>query len=913
MIRNLIATLAAVVVCYQADFAAGQDKPADQKKEETKAEEKKAEPKRDPKVADYERAVKDLKRVDGPFPIYVRKKDILLELPESKLGQVFLIQSTLNTALDGSLLHAGMPLGLSQAIDAFRFDRNEEQLWLVRPRIRYQWDKNDPLVVGIERTFQEAILGSYRIEQTNPEKKLLLVNVTGLFLGEPMRTGEMMQAMLGGPYALDREKSGVDRVLGFPENTVLRMSLHYFSGRGAVGENPLAALFGGLMPKTLEDDRSAPVKITYNVWWRKETGYQARFADPRVGYFTTDSFTFNRYTETERTQRLINRFHLVKKDPKAAISEPVKPIVWTIDPSVPERYRNAVREGVMMWAPAFERAGFKNAIQVQDAPKDENYDHADGRYNVIRFSPSEDSLFAAIALFRTDPWTGEVLNAAVTLDANIIAQLTQLHQTLSPPRGDSKARLMQVFTRRQGSSVSDERFLFDGPVAEVEHRIHEALHKNGWVRNCCSRASEMANKASVAWLAMAYESGLTVSADDFVKDYLRDTVAHEVGHCLGLRHNFAASTHLSTAELANDATTAKEGITASVMEYYGPNVQAVLRGRGSFFSSVIGEYDKWAIEYGYTPFAGRTTLGERPLLAQIARRSGLPGNAFMTDEDADRFDPYAVRFDMSSDPLNYMERSVLMFKRAKDAAIKNLPMPGESYTKRTRALVGAMSQTFRSGSMAARFVGGVAGNRNFRGDANERPPLKPVDPALQRQAMRFIARNFLAPGVFSFPEDVINQMTLEDQGGDWTAPLRDFLGTNQQRLVALVMGAATTDRIAENAYKTKSKSAYQVDEHYGLILANVFSEVGKGVSIDPLRRDLQRFVLTGLTMQASAPSGAVSEDVRMVTAQALRRLEGRFEKAIESSGSADSMTRLHLKDMLDQVKRFQDREMTSAR
>ena len=380
----------------------------------------------DSKASSYKSAVKDLKRVDGPMPLYLRKKEVLLEIPEDKLGKLFLVQAALETGVDGGFLSAGMPVG-GNAVDVFKWQRHDDQLWLMRPHVGFRWDEKDPYAFGAERTFPEAILGSFRIEQTDPERKLLLVNISQMFYGDLFHLQEMIMGGLSGPYQIDREKTGVEKVRGFPENDTVEMNMHFYSSRGAE-PNPLAALLGLSSDNTLEDDRSAPLKVVYTMWYRRDDGYKPRLEDPRIGYFDESFFSLDKYQDKDRTERFINRFNLIKKDASAKLSEPVKPITWTLDPSIPEAYRPAIKEGVLRWNKAFEDAGFKNAVAVQDAPKnDPDYNHADGRYNVIRMVVSPQSPFEAISLFRTDPLSGEILNASITLDGNIIRDFMQEH------------------------------------------------------------------------------------------------------------------------------------------------------------------------------------------------------------------------------------------------------------------------------------------------------------------------------------------------------------------------------------------------------------------------------------------------------------------------------------------------------
>jgi hypothetical protein len=877
--------------------------------QDKKEEPKKEEPQKDPKVAAYETAIKDLKRIDGSVVLYQRGKELLLELPEDKLNKLFLIQAALNTGLDGGLMAAGMPIG-DTPVDAFKWVRNEGALWLVRPNIANRWDPKDELAVGAQRTFPEATLATFRIEQENPQKKLLLVNVTQLFYGDVFRLGEMVMGGLNGPYQLERDKSGIDGVRGYPENTIVQMKLHFSSPRGSQ-PNFLMILLGLGGETTLEDDRSAPFRVTYNMWYRKDDGFVPRVADPRIGYFTQDHFSVDKYLSEDRTERYINRFHLEKKDPKAALSEPVKPIVWTIDPSIPEAYRPAVKEGILRWNKAFEKLGYKNAIVVQDVPKGEtNYDHADGRYNVVRMLVGPGAPYAAISLPRTDPLTGEILNASITLDGNILRDLQVEHQRNLASLGTARQRAFNVLERDAKRTETDDFYLFASPQQRAWKEVEANMKKYGWTQHACDYAAELGNDASLAYYAAAASPAGPLNKEEYVKRFLADCVSHEMGHCLGLRHNFAGSTYLTTAQLADDDLTSKVGVSASVMDYTPPNVQAVLKGKGNFYTPTIGVYDLWAIRYGYSDFGANSPTGERYQLSRIASESSLPGHAYKSDEDADNWDPYAVRFDLGKDPLVASERTLLALSRARNYAIHNLPRPGESYSKRTNVIIDTLARSLREGRNAARFVGGVVANKNFKGDAGEKPTLSPVTPATQRQAVTLLNKYFFAPNAFQMPSNVLSTLSQDENGAGWTAPLRDVIGGFQASFLAMLIGASTTDRIAENAYK---KNGYNLDEHYSTIIGAIFAEVGKNQPIAPLRRDLQRFAISGLMQQANAPQGSVSEDVRMITSEMLRRVDKRLVAQIAQPKGLDSMTRIHLRDSHETISRFLNRSVTSSR
>lgn len=860
----------------------------------------------------YDKALEKLEKRDGPLPFYLRKTNqILVELSEDQLGKLVMLQASLASGA-GPEFQAGDPVG-DFDVQVYRLARRENRIQFVRPNIRYRWSADDPLALAASRSFPEAILAEFPIEKEHPEKKLMLVNVTGLFTGQLLQLNEMVNEMVGAGYAFDREKLRFSKVLGFPENLIVHADLHFMSMRGGGGgpeDALLEALFGPAAKNQLEDSRSLPLRVSFNLWLRnEEPTYRPRLADPRVGYFTTDHFSLSRFMERDRTERFVNRFALEKKDPGAAMSEPTQPIVWTLDPSIPEAYRPAVREGILRWNKAFEAIGFKNAIAVQDAPEDEAYDHADGRYNVVRWTVSADTPYA-IALFRTDPIDGRILNASITFDANMLSYVLNEHRNFSMPIAETHLAKSAFLRAPHGAAGHEESVfqrLWTAPQERLAHAAAHRAERFGFKMRRCDYGHRLSERAGLAWSALQAAPSLAVTREQYASEFIADTISHEVGHCLGLRHNFVASTNLTTAQLDDDALTSQIGTAASVMDYAPVNIQAVLKGKGNFFNPSIGAYDLWAIEYGYTPLEAESPQGEKPALAKIASRHGSPGLLYMTDEDADEWNPYVVRFDFAKDPLVYMERELLAARRLREYAIRHLPRPGEDYGKRTQVILSSLGWTFSQGRNASRFVGGMVAGRSHKGDAHEAPTLRPVSSEEQRQAIQLIARHFFSVEAFDLPSDVMQSLSVDPNqpnAAGWTAPLRQLVSTRQQMILATVMSAEVTDRIVENGLKSENGTAYTLTEHYGAVLGKVFSEIGRGESISALRRDLQRFMLTGLMLQAGAGSGEVNDDVRAVASDCLKRLEARMALQLRAPGRLDEMTQIHLRESADTIRRF---------
>lgn len=859
---------------------AQEEKPAEKPAQEKQLTDEEKE------IKKYEEKIKDLPKFEGDFTIYQRKQELLIELPEDKLDKLFCLQATVKRGIGSDGLQAGDPIN-QEHLDVFRFRKGPQgDIQLVKPNLGYRFDPADPLGIASGRAFTDAIIDNYSIEATHPVKHLILINATELFQGEVVGLKQAISATVGAGYSPDKQNYSVERVASFPENSVVEYNVHYKS-TGIGGDEGLQALLAALLGSSgppLADKRSLPLTVSTNIWFRRDHGYQPRLADPRVGYFTSDYFDVEKFNGTDRTTRLIQRFHLEKKDPKAAVSEPVKPIVWILDPSIPLEYRSGVRDGILYWNKAFEAIGFKNAIQVQDAPKDANYDHADGRYNLVRWIMSESSAYA-VAWFRPDPITGEIMNAAVTVDANYPASaFTEFKE--------------EVAGRTMRQPWIDE----DGRQTLLRQFIDKPMAKNGFRRIGCDHASGLAEQAAYGY-ALMEAKGIPVDAHEYVRIMVADLVAHEVGHCLGLRHNFAASTYKSQSELADYDSIAKTGVAASVMDYVGLNTQAVLAGHKGYYNPTIGPYDLWAIQYGYSPL-GVATKQEPYFLNQIANRYGEPGLLYLTDEDADGMNPLSVRWDLGSDILEFLKVQKEGDALLRRYAINSATQPGESYSRRNSLILRTIRAGFRDAAMAARMVGGFEFRRNLKGDLDEKPTLIPVAPARQVEAMRTICSNALAMTSLDLPQDVLFSFSQDPNAGgaDYNAPLRDYVARQQMITAAMLLAPDKLDAIAENDFKTLgNRPRYTLSQHFDILCQSVFAKVFASTNVPALQRDLQRYVLANLASLANAKPGSVNTDANLIAGDWLERLKVQVAKA-QQNPNLDPITVLHLKQMAKEIK-----------
>lgn len=857
-----------------------EQKPADTKNEQTEQKtdqtEKKEESKKKEKT--IEEVTKDFEKMEGLFTLYRKKeagKDTLyLEVREDQLEKLYFLQATVSEGLPSIILAPGRPI--SDIL--FKFVKRDEQILLVVPNIGFRATPNTPIGRSVERSFADAYLEAFKIEAKDKDGKKFLIDVSNLFRSDLIQIQQLASAAAGGSYSIDREKTVYNQVKVFPNNLFVQTAYH-FTGSPSRGGG-LAGLLGGLLGgANLADPRSLPITVNYNLWELPvDNGYRPRYYDPRVGYFTTEFLDMNNEVP-DQTKRYILRWHLEKADPNAPLSPPKQPIVFWLDNAIPHEYRDAVREGILEWNKAFEKIGIKDAIVVKQMPDDADWDHADMRYNVVRWVSSPDNGYA-VALFRANPLTGQILNASITIDGNM-ARIT---------RAQFLYRIDPLAAFREAEQRECNAHLLHDP--RICTMVQDTLHRawQGYL---------------MASLLAPLRGGTRISEDEFVKSYIRSVTMHEMGHILGLRHNFVASRLNTLEDLKDGEKVRQRGTVASVMEYDPFNQMALHAPNTVYWNPTIGPYDYWAIEYGYREFPDAPTPeAERVHLAKIAQRNTEPELAFETDDYADRFDPYVTRFDLSRDPLAYWE---LVLKDT-DELVRLLPTrfprPNESYYEFTRLFFGSLASYSNAAIQLTRFIGALQLRRNFPNDPNAQPPLKPLSGAEQRRALNLLATYIFAPTAFNFPKGYYEKLAPNPYDGfsggaiPADSPVRDFLSNIQRLTLSRLLAADTLRRVANNEFKAVN-DPFTLAELFETLYGVIWDEAIKGNgSVPTLRRQLQRHHLQ-LLVDMLVKNQPVPDDAKMLARYQLRELRNLLAKRLTTA--KDTYTRAHYTEAIDLI------------
>jgi len=395
--------------------------------------------------------------------------------------------------------------------------------------------------------------------------------------------------------------------------------------------------------------------------------------------------------------------------------------------------------------------------------------------------------------------------------------------------------------------------------------------------------------------------------DWYIGPLLKQVVMHEVGHTLGLRHNFKASTVYTLEEINTEAHRGKP-TTASVMDYNPVNINYENGpAQGDYASTTIGPYDYWAIEYGYTP---RRNL--KPILKKVGKNELI----YATDEDTWGPDPRARRFDYGADPLNYAVTQMKLVQYLRTKILDRMVEEGESWAESRDAYELLLGRHFGAVSIAANWIGGAYTNRAKKGDPVDHDPIEMIAAAKQRRALNFVIENTFREQAFGLTPELLSKMTVDKwwSGGtgsifaDETWPVHDRILGLQASALSMIMNPTTLNRVYNNEYRIDpEEDALTVPDILYSISDEIWSELdekdptddyaSRRPMINSLRRNLQREHLQRL-IDLTMPNdgfGPAAMPVSNLSMLKLRELDEQIDDVLrEGRRSIDPYTKAHL-------------------
>lgn len=839
--------------------------------------------------------IKDAKRIDGLLPLWQKDEKVWFELKPDDFNKPLFLSPKLSHGIGEQAIFGGSMLGLQYGgrPQIVEFRRVHNQVMLVARNERYMAPAGSSEARSVANAFSDSLLGSAPVASLpQAETKAILVEANPIFVADLMGLGINLQRTYRQNYGFDARNSAFTQVRSEPDVVTLELNLHFSTGSlsSAVPGAPAGAPVP-ILPNTLPDPRSMFLGLHYSLAALPAQPMTPRRADPRIGYFTTTVLDFGNDTVRTPNRHYVRRWRLEKKDPTLALSEPVKPITFWLDRDVPARYRDSITRGVLAWNAAFERIGFKNALVVQQQPDDAKFDTLDMRYASIRWMTNADPAFGAIGPSHIDPRTGEILDADIGIES-----------LSSRNRRSERAQLLA------GRPLADAASLLQ---ADGEAHLAELMHYGEGAVQCQhgAMAAEQLAYALDVMEARGEIDPASPEADAFVQAYLFDVTMHEVGHTLGLRHNFRSSRIYSDKQLSDPEFTRSHSLAGSVMEYAPVNLGGPGQPTPEPFQTALGPYDYWAIEYAYKPFADGATAAEQDAeLQRIAARSSEPLLAYGTDEDnLLGLDPESLVFDLGDDPLAFAKKRIAiardLFERQENRPLKST----EDYTVLRRALGYALRDATRAAGVLARQIGGLRTLRDFPGSG--RDPLQPVPAPVQREALDTLAQGFLAAGSFHISPSLARKLApdyLERFGGTEPVPTDfaiDAIVLDLQRaLLNQLMSETLAARLLDAQAKASTpKEAFGLSELYSRLTRDIWAELSRSGDITAARRDLQREHLSRLANLLLKPSSGSRADARGLLRAEARGLLDRIAAA-SRRGDLSPEARAHLVDSADSLR-----------
>nr|MCU0247603.1 zinc-dependent metalloprotease [Bryobacter sp.] len=607
-------------------------------------------------AATIEEKTAGLEKMPGFLNLYWDAKAGKMWLEIDKLDRELLYVASLPAGVGSNDI--GLDRGRMGQEKVVVFERSGPKVLLIEQNYGYRANSPDANERrAVQESFARSALWGFEVAAETGSR--VLVDATAFFLRGAAGVPEAIRRANQGAFRLDASRSAfyLPRTKNFPKNTEVDVTLTF------TGDAP-----GGYVRQVVPSPEAITVREHHSFIELPDANFKPRAFDPRSGYIQLSYMDFATPVEEPIRKRFILRHRLEKKDPRAKVSEAVKPLVYYVDRGAPEPIRTALVEGARWWAQAFEAAGFKDAFRVELMP--EGADSMDVRYNVIQWvhrSTRGWSYGGAIS----DPRTGEILKGIVTLGSLRIRQDYLIAEGLLAPYADGKMR--------------DERLM---------------------------------------------EMSLS---------RIRQLSVHEVGHTLGLVHNFAASTMGR----------------ASVMDYPAPQID-LKNGSpdlSNAYATGVGEWDKVAIAYGYAQFP--PGADEAKELDRILRDAEKRGLYCISDEDArDPSGPHpaAHLWDTGTNAIDELDRMMQVRQRALARFGENNIRNGAPWSTLEEPLVTTYLMHRYQVEAAVKVVGGVDYRYGLRGDGQ--PPPAILDSATQRRALSSLLAT-LQPEALELPERLL--------------------------------------------------------------------------------------------------------------------------------------------------------------
>ena len=752
-------------------------------------------------------------RDSGLFAVIRNGDKILWQIPDSLIGRDMLWLTRIAAAAEDLSPFTNAGSNINDYL--VRFERQGDQILLRTHGTRYVADSALPISRSVAANTFAPIIRSFAVEAITPDSNAVVIDVTSFLesdvpaisgLSSGMRTQFKVRR-------LDPDRSFVESVKAFPLNVEVRQ----------------VQTFDATEPPSQQSTGTVSLTTAQSLVLLPREPMRPRLADERVGWFTLRQIDFSSSALKAAERTVLRRWRLEPRDPAAyargELVEPVKPIVFYLDPGTPDEWRPFIRQGVEDWNVAFEAAGFKNAIEARDPPtpeQDPEFDPDDVRYSTVRY----------------------------------VANLTR---------------------NAMGPSVSDPR---TGEIIESD-----IIWYHNHLRSYRNRLMVETGATNAAARSLQTEMEL-------IGETVRQVIAHEIGHALGLPHNMIASSAYSVDSLRSPSFTAANGVAPSVMDYARQNYVAQPGDGVTRFVRMIGPYDLYAINWGYRVIPSADPVAEQLVLDRwIAEKSGDPRFRFY---GGDGMDPRAQTEDIGSDPVLASSLGIANLKRVLPELPTWTATAGENWSDLEELYGELVSSYARYVGHVITMIGGI--ERTAKSTDQAGPIFEPVSAERQRAAVEFLEEQVFTTPVWLADPAVLSR--IEGTGA------LNRVRQQQASVLSRVLDASRMQRMLEISLMAGGDT-YQPSELLSDVRAAVWSELGERGVIDPWRRQLQRAHVARLielaTNTTATPRGPdpVTVEARPLARQELVTLQAQVQRRVGST--SDAATVAHLRDVAARI------------
>mgnify|MGYP000125168731 FL=1 len=767
---------------------------------------------------------------EGIITVHKVEDKYYFEIPDKALKKEFLVVTRLTKAgaemRMGTVGYAGDQI--SQNVISFEKGPNDKVFLRSISYVDYAKDSTSAMYKTVMRNNVNAIEQAFDIKAFGKEKNSTVIDVTDFINADNDVVSFDTRFKKGFRVgAFQKDKSFVNFVKSFPTNIEINTTKTYNRSAGEASPIPGA-------PKP-EVSGNYTVEVNSSIILLPENKMQARYFDPRVGYFTVG------YTDFDENPQGVERVSLVKRwrlEPKAKdlekykrgeLVEPEKPIVFYIDPLTPKKWIPYLIQGVNDWQKAFEKAGFKNAIyaKVPNAKEDPEWSLEDARFSAIVYKPSDVPNASGPSI--ADPRTGEILESHINWYHNVMKLLNDWYFVQASPN-DPRARKVD----------------FD---------------------------------------------------DELMGQLIRFVSSHEVGHTLGLRHNFGSSSTVPVENLRNKAWLKANGHTPSIMDYARFNYVAQPEdnvGEAGLMPR-IGDYDDWAIEWGYRRFYNYNSPEKEKAHLNKWVMEKLQNPRLWFGTETNPYDPRSQSEQVGDNPMLAGKYGVKNLQRIMENIEAWSTKPNEDYSSLNNRFTQVSGQFARYLGHVSKYIGGVKETPKMVEQKGAIYEL--VSKSEQKEALKFLSEN-----VFTTPNWLLKTSVLTKID---KSPV-EVVENLQKTVLNRVLSEGVLNKLYEG--ESLDANAYAVYDYLQDIKNSVFSELKSSSKIDIYRRNLQKnFVETLIARtQASKPStGRNAEtisdnsDVKSLTRGVLREIKADASK--NAQNAQDAVTKYHLEDLVYRI------------